>query len=298
MKHNQPTRRNFLRLAGGAVAGAGLAGILGCHDDKKTVIVQGDGVSPYCNRPASTASTRMKFTAPTIDQLYLEFVNKEWTTSTFPLIRNGGLGALVTGDGFPLHTVEGTDMDIGDYFVLNKTGSDFTHVLQYVNHDPANRILTFTDSAFGNPTRQVTYDPATGQADLIVGGITYTTAVNPNGSISVDQDGDGVVSNTQARIVNRFGGVLLLDDTPEPEPAHLRFITAKEAFCGTEDEVIDMYVRKAGQAINLEVPDQKDVTFSYDASSGLWVGITKGYGAKIELNKSTIPNTADILYPN
>jgi len=94
-----------------------------------------------------------------------------------------------------------------DFFVLSNcnllTTDDtcFSHVLRFDNVCNTNRHLTFTD--LGTGTREVTYDPVTFLASLVVGGITYTVGVANTGAgaalvptnLTIDLNGDGNLIN-------------------------------------------------------------------------------------------------------
>jgi hypothetical protein len=81
--------------------------------------------------------------------------------------------------------------------------------LRFDSVDSTNRQLTFTD--VGTGTREVTYTTGTNIAQLVVGGITYAVAVNPNNNstIVVDLNGDGTLGNNTRVVIGIQGEGLL-----------------------------------------------------------------------------------------
>ncbi len=141
------------------------------------------------------------------------FILSDVTGSGFQDIRGGlsGLGAAninVTINqsnssspvNFPRFTSSQTD------------NTAFTRVLKYESIDTTNSVLTFTDLATG--TKQVSYD-AGNNAQLIVGGITYTVNVSASpttsiANLSIDLNGDGFRFNGSAVIATEGGALITL----------------------------------------------------------------------------------------
>ncbi|MEM4242727.1 MAG: hypothetical protein QXM31_02385 [Candidatus Woesearchaeota archaeon] len=234
-------------------------------------------------------------------QYDLKFTSTEDIEHVIPLIGNYN-GALATGEtlvagvnGGALRTMEqGPAILPGHSIVFNKPGTDRTHVLKY-NGIVADK-LTFYDWGTGG-FREVAVNPETHEAELVAGGDLYRVCVDGE-SIKADMDGDGIVGGGSAHIANRYCGLLELDDFPEPEPATLRFRIPSGRFNGSLDDIVDIHVRKQGQAVNLEIPPRQGITMEYDPSSGLFVGKTKGYGAKVELDTNAFPNALHIAMPD
>jgi hypothetical protein len=176
----------------------------GCHDEKK-------------HAPAQQACS------PVYQQF--NFTSKENIAYSLPLARcpdevNIDAGNFPAGN-YRLHFYEAPDDQTKtiaplEFFVLtNRTGTPFTHVLRYVNHDGANRQLTFED--LGTGTRQIVYDGITNSGDLIVGGKTYGVKVDPvTGRLGIDQTADGLFNGMQAPIVANDDTLTLEEDLLAP----------------------------------------------------------------------------------
>ncbi len=182
-----------------------------------------------------TGVTIIRFDAAGDDKYNLEFTNQEGIMYDAPLITNEN-GVFTFGDeDDDLWFTESTGFVIGDddYFILSdcaitvSSGSSplhhggagatddntcFTHVLRYDSIDTANRQLKFTD--LGTGTREVTYDVATSQANLIVGGITYRV-VRSGSNLNIDLNGDGTITDCNDSVIAVQGEGIIIFDVSE-----------------------------------------------------------------------------------
>jgi len=185
-----------------------------------------------------TGVTLVRIDSAGDDEYDLEFTNQEGIFFDFPLASNESgnvFGSFKYGDdddsmwftefnsngslGVFTNAPSGTTFNYyiqdDDFFVVSNcdiTANDdtcFSHVLRFDSVDSTNRQLTFTD--VGTGTREVTYTSGTNIAQLVVGGITYAVAVNPNNNstIVVDLNGDGTLGNNTRVVIGIQGEGLL-----------------------------------------------------------------------------------------
>ena len=186
-----------------------------------------------------TGVTLIRVDAAGDDEYNLEFTNQEGVFYEIPLMSNKcpEVG-LVFGDQFnDLWFTESNNFVIGegDCIIVSKCLVDnlnvfppagftsntcSTHVLRYDSVDPVNRQLNFTD--LGTGTREVTtYDEATFQGELLVGGATYAVKVSDGGAghsfdlteaayrVAVDLNGDGSIIDGDTTLIAVQGGGLV-----------------------------------------------------------------------------------------
>jgi len=204
-----------------------------------------------------TGVTLVRIDSAGDDEYDLEFTNQEGIFFDFPLASNESgnvFGSFKYGDdddslwftewnngniatvftAAPLGTLLNYYIQDDDFFVVSNcditTNDDtcFSHVLRFDSVDSTNRQLTFTD--VGTGTREVTYSSGTNIAQLVVGGITYAVAVNPNNNstIVVDLNGDGVLGNG-TRVVIGIQGEGLLSLGCQRDPSGTVNISAPSA---------------------------------------------------------------------
>jgi hypothetical protein len=194
-----------------------------------------------------TGVTLVRIDSAGDDEYDLEFTNQEGIFFDFPLASNesgmvGGVFKYGDDDDSLWFTEFNSDGSAGvfttaptvatfnyyiqddDFFVVSNCNlavnddTCFSHVLRFDSVDSTNRQLTFTD--VGTGTREVTYTSGTNIAQLVVGGITYAVAVNPNNNqtIVVDLNGDGVLGNNTRVVIGIQGeGLLSLGCQQNPE---------------------------------------------------------------------------------
>lgn len=194
-----------------------------------------------------TGVTLVRIDSAGDDEYDLEFTNQEGIFFDFPLVSNesgnafnsqfkygddddslwftefnsnGSVGVFTAA---PSGTTFNYYIQDDDFFVVSNcdlaSNDDtcFSHVLRFDSVDSTNRQLTFTD--VGTGTREVTYSTGTNIANLVVGGITYAVAVNPNNNstIVVDLNGDGVLTDNASVIIGIQGeGLLSLGCQAQP----------------------------------------------------------------------------------
>jgi hypothetical protein len=141
----------------------------------------------------------------------LEFTNQEGIFYDTPLASHENGNFIFGKASGGLWFIERAQPVIGkhDYFVvsncLNAANDNtcFSHVLRYDSVDTTNRQLAFTD--LGTGTREVIYDAVSGNADLVVGGVTYRVNIPLPATapykISADLDGSGAIANGTKSVV-------------------------------------------------------------------------------------------------
>lgn len=121
-----------------------------------------------------------------------------------------------TGDRGRLHFYEGVDdmpvkpVSLGEYLVLTSMpGIKSTHIMRYVEHDPANLALRFKDVRSPTPIiYEIAYSPILTPGEghqgwLVVAGDDHMVYVDTTtGRISVDQTADGDHTGAQAPIID------------------------------------------------------------------------------------------------
>jgi len=209
----------------------------------------------------------------------LSFTNKENIAYTnVPLIHNDGSALSFGGDENDLILTEGaseTDYNIsaGNLFVVNGS-SDFTHILTYDSWDSANRKLTFTD--LGTGARECTYDSATGLANLVIGGQTFSVYVDQNtGNLAIDQNGDGVINGSSASIVDQYGARLSFAQTDSDTIDATLDTDAANLDSGLAEQTAIQFERESGEIdMNPASPSR------YENAAGHKIGRTR-YGTKV-----------------
>ncbi|MBW3004355.1 hypothetical protein KY310_00795 [Candidatus Woesearchaeota archaeon] len=216
-----------------------------------------DGSGNLVNRVYSSMDFTYASTA-TDSSYTLTFTNKENITyNNVNFIENVGTSATDRVLEQKLVMTEGTSSDdktiiAGTQFVLSGT-NDFTHILRYDSIDTGNRRLNFTD--LGTGTRSATYDENTGEANLIVGGVTYKAFVDVNtGNIAVDLNGDGTIDGSSVAIVDRYGAKITVPSaTQYVVTTHLS--TSADKIDGSSvDEVVDLEFCMAGSGMDVTLP--------------------------------------------
>lgn len=134
----------------------------------------------------------------------LEFTNNEGIWYDVPLAaEQNGKVKLGNRNGNAFHVKE-ESIKFGEFFVVNKPGTDFTHILRYDTIDTTTRQLTFTD--VGTGTREVTYDRQTNEGVLTCGGVSYKIKLNlADKSIMVDSDCGGAYASGRPYIASKHG---------------------------------------------------------------------------------------------
>lgn len=222
------------------------------------------------------------------DEADIEFTNKENIFYSLPIVSNEAGneagGVLKWGDDDDnLHFREGVDIQDDDFFILNKPGTDFTHVLRYDSVDTTQRQLTFTD--LGTGTREIAYDAQTNEGDLVVAGELYKVKFNPlDKTIRVDLNGDGsYVSPASVYLMTKSGTKIeFADDPMDPLAGKLVYFTvAGEKFDGKppQGETVAFALRpKPGNTLESELVSGSDlVLFQVEQNPSLSQGLTR-YG--------------------
>lgn len=254
-----------------------------------------DGQGNLVNRVYSSLAFNFAATA-TGSSYTLSFTNKEGLAySNVDFIENAGTSAADRVLEQKLVMTEGTsstDYSIatGTQFVLSGA-NDFTHVLQYDSIDIVNRKLSFTDLATG--AREATYDANTGEASIVVGGISYKVFVDAvTGNLAVDQDGDGKIDGSSVAIVDKYGAKFAVADA-QSHYVTTNLATSADRIDGKSvDEVVDLEFNMAGSGMDITLPS---VPRMYqDIPAQAWKGQSR-YGVLCTWNEPT--GRVDIKYP-
>lgn len=176
------------------------------------------------------------------------------------------------------------NIDLEDYVVLmsKESVTGVTNVVQFKNID-ANTAY-FNDLATGSQ-RSATYDPGTGEGQLLVGDGTYKFVVNPGNMLAMDQTNNGAISGNEAKIILPGGTKIDLDPG-----LTLDVITPAQLFDEPMgDESTDVSIVSSGGNIDLVVPSPQTTLPGYtfkmiSEGGGASSGLTK-YGILFSLDE-------------
>lgn len=96
----------------------------------------------------------------------------------------------------------------GDFFVLSNPATKITRILRYEAIDSVNKRLVFSEQ--GQSNREVSYNPSTGEASIVVPGTAHAVLVDVSnsrtfGNLSVDQNGDNKLNGAYSEIFHQDG---------------------------------------------------------------------------------------------
>ncbi|MDP1694978.1 MAG: hypothetical protein Q8L34_05560 [Candidatus Woesearchaeota archaeon] len=184
--------------------------------------------------PAFT-TTKLFFASPTFDIYNLEFSNIQGSIYTFPYLAHDGQNGFYYGyyhhsPPIPSYLVfveaaSPTSYNIGldNFFVLSDQTSPLdntatSHVIYYKAFDPVQQVLDFTEFDTSMTIFSVTYQcgsttscfPA--NAIIIRGGNTYSTQIDANGNLAIDQNADNLINGRKINLVADEGGKKVIID--------------------------------------------------------------------------------------
>ena len=264
---------------------------------------------------------------PALDTSYdLQFTNQEGIFYNIPFMTIDRTNLKFGDDDDDLWFCEPANNSTyhvtdGDFFVLSncnvatKDNTCLSHVLRYDSIDRTANILTFTD--LGTGTRDVVFDNTTREANIVVGGVSYSAFIDPVSphNISVDLNGDGAVQGNCTYIGIQGEGLLLLgnnntnDSTIQGPKAfvggnqsNLTVITlAKEFYDANQDENLTVEIESGIENIGvksistvaggmfgpLQTAHNEDLEWAL-TQYGLWIDKT---------DPPEAPETVTIAYP-
>lgn len=231
------------------------------------------------------------------------FFNKEGINYDTALLENvgGQVGYSRNNGANKFHFVEGVPIKVGDRFIVNKPGSDLTHILEYDTFNAQTNQLTFQDIGTGD--REVSCpNPTTNMCDIVVGGVTYVFQFNPiDGSVLMDLNGNSQISNLDSvYMVNQYDGKIRLGETDDPSGSRSIKVTIPAskidgAKCTGLDEDVIMLFNAVGPSVEGFFPLQESGKKLYDENMLAYRLMTR-YGVHA-VQSSLSPAVLDIAYP-
>jgi len=231
------------------------------------------------------------------------FFNKEGINYDFALLENVGSQVVYSRNNGAnkFHFVEGVPIKVGDRFIVNKPGSDLTHILEYEKYDAPTNQLGFLD--IGTGKREVSCpNPTNHLCDIVVGGVTYHFRLNPvDGSFVMDLNGNGEVNGLDSvYIMNQYDGKIRLGETDEPSGSRTIKVTTpaskiEGAKCTGLDEDVIMSFNAVGPVVEGFLPFQESGKKLFDINMQAYRLMTK-YGVHA-VQSSLSPAVLDIAYP-
>ena len=176
------------------------------------------------------------------------------------------------------------NIDLGDYIALSSrnTRQGVSHIVRFDNVDPAGTIR-FED--LGGGSKQATFNPATGEGQLLMGEGTYKFRLTGN-MLAMDQTNDNSISGDEANFV--LPGGSRLDFGPG---FVVKLITPRENFDDATADEVTRFNIVFGDDIDVVVPSPQNTIPGYtfelqSAGGGVKQGLTK-YGALFTWDKDS-----------
>jgi len=186
------------------------------------------------------------------------------------------------------------NIDVGDYFLLmSREKNGVTHVMRY--DQIAQNQVYFEDLATG-AQKQASFDPNTGQGQLLMGEGTYDFVVGAGDALAMDQTNNNAIAGDEARWV--FPGGTIADFGPG---FTLRIVTPRRLFDdATADEVTEIDILFPGDEVDLDVPDPQVTIPGYEldmeSTNGIEQGLTK-YGILLTWDEGSGADDLDLVIP-
>ncbi len=186
------------------------------------------------------------------------------------------------------------NIDVGDYFVVMSKDdvNGVTNVLRYDHLD--GNVVYFEDLGAGS--RSATFDPGTGEGQLLVGEGTYRFVVGAGNALAMDQTNNGAISGNEAKVILAGGSKIDLG------PGFtLKVITPSRLFdepMGDETTEFDIL---GGSQIDLDVPSPQTTVPGYtfelqSEGGGVKSGLTK-YGILFTWDKESQSDDLQLVVP-
>lgn len=231
----------FLDQPGASVINVGFNGLKTKRDD---------GSGNQVNRQYSSIDLTYSEVPDTKSGYMLSFTNKFGTAINIEIFKNEGNGIEQTLVAKEAASETDYNISTADKFVVTRDG--ITHVLQYEAWDNTQGAETLTFSYPAGGTQGCSYDPATGAANLVVGGNTFAIKVDTaTGNIAIDQNGDGSFDGADVPIMDKYGASITLESVSN-QLARAYIRTAADKIDGMSvDEVIALDFDIAGKGMGL-----------------------------------------------
>jgi len=230
---------------------------------------------------SSPATTRTRIDMAGLDEADLEFTNREGIFYDLPLASNE-TGLLTWGDDDDnLHFREGSDIERGDFIIVNNPNSNLTHVLRYVSIDATNQEVEFID--LGTGSREIAYCCG-GQGTLVVGGEAYAVQVQPNNTLRMDLNGDSRYDSPGSVQIHDLNGLeITLQDGSNAK--YVLFHTPADAYdgCGVGEDFGFALTAMPGNTLETNLVGGSDVTLHEDENTYIDHGMTR-YGTNVILS--------------